>query len=132
LNSDSELTLILLRETLAICRLEPTDELPLWLHGDFFWFSKTVNETTVVCEQRFVDSAVRHVGNWRCIQVDGQLDFEQTGIIAGISGCLAANKIPIFALSTFDTDYFLVQHDAVGKSLQSLRDAGYIVRQDSP
>ena len=37
------------------------------------------------------------------------LDFNLTGILNGLSDTLAQAKIGIFSISTFDTDYLLLQ-----------------------
>ena len=39
----------------------------------------------------------------------GPLDLNLTGMLNGISDTLAIAKISIFAISTFDTDYLLLQ-----------------------
>ncbi len=41
-------------------------------------------------------------------RIVGSLDFQQVGILAEISSLLAAAEIPVLAVSTFDTDYFLI------------------------
>lgn len=47
------------------------------------------------------------------------------GILARITTLLAENKIGIFAVSTYNTDYLLVKEENYGKALKSLADAGY-------
>ena len=44
------------------------------------------------------------------------------GVLAGITGRLAAKGIPVFAVSTYDTDYVLVKaadREAAAEALQS-------------
>jgi len=38
---------------------------------------------------------------------------------------LSERSIPIFAVSTFDTDYVLVKQECVEKAVQVLREAGH-------
>lgn len=45
---------------------------------------------------------------WRIICVADKLDIALVGILAAVAGVLAQGKISLFAISTFDTDYFLV------------------------
>jgi uncharacterized protein len=59
--------------------------------------------------------------------VEGPLEFGLVGILAGISSALAAQKVPIFALSTFDTDYVLVKREQVRAAHEALSSAGYNV-----
>lgn len=57
----------------------------------------------------------------------GGLDFLLIGILSKLSGILADNKIEIFAVSTFNTDYILVKYTDFEKSLAVLLNAGYTV-----
>ena len=50
-----------------------------------------------------------------------------TSILSKLSGILADNKIGIFAVSTFNTDYILVKDADFEKSLAILLNAGYTV-----
>lgn len=57
----------------------------------------------------------------------GVLDFSLVGILSKISGVLATNQIGIFAISTFNTDYILVEVEDFEKALTALEAAGYRV-----
>jgi hypothetical protein len=59
--------------------------------------------------------------------VRGPLDFNQVGIIAGLSGTLADAGVSIFALSTYDTDYVMVKQSDFERAAAALRQAGYEV-----
>ena len=59
------------------------------------------------------------------MRVAGVLDFSLTGILAGISAVLANHNIGLFAVSTFDTDYFLVKRQDFNQALSVLQQAGY-------
>ena len=45
---------------------------------------------------------------WRAFEVEGPIPFSEVGVVAGITSVLAANRISVFVVSTFDTDYILV------------------------
>ncbi|GER83704.1 hypothetical protein KTAU_23410 [Thermogemmatispora aurantia] len=47
--------------------------------------------------------------DWAALKVVGPLDFVLTGILATLLRPLADAHIPVFALSTYDTDYLLVR-----------------------
>lgn len=47
------------------------------------------------------------------------------GIIAKISTILADNKISIFVISTFNTDYFLVKSEKLEQTKNLLEQNGY-------
>ena len=55
-------------------------------------------------------------------------DFSLIGILAGISSVLAENKIGLFAVSTFNTDYILTKEEHFERALDVLRNAGYIIK----
>jgi hypothetical protein len=46
-------------------------------------------------------------------------------VLASFLDPLAAARIPIFAVSTFDTDYVLVKEESGPAALKALRDAGH-------
>lgn len=53
---------------------------------------------------------------WKCMRVQGVLDFSLVGILSKISGILASKNISIFAISTYDTDYILVRKEDFEKA----------------
>lgn len=96
--------------TFAICRLEAGSEIPGWAHtSSFLSITRTSEELSVVCDQDLVPAGVKAARDWAAFKVEGPLDFSLTGIVASIATVLAAQQIPIFVISTFDTDYILVQ-----------------------
>jgi len=63
--------------------------------------------------------------NWKCLKVAGPLDLNLTGILAGLSDTLSKAKISIFAISTFETDYVLIQKQVLETAKSALKSAGY-------
>ena len=125
------LQLRVLPETLAVCRLEPEEALPVWAAQGAFWcVAHTPDELSVVCEQGRVPAGVRTEGGWRALKVLGPLDFSLTGILAGLASALAEAGVSIFALSTFDTDYILVKEGSLGAAIAALREQGHTVHAD--
>lgn len=59
--------------------------------------------------------------------MEGPLDFGLTGILAGLTAPLATTGIPVFAVSTFDTDYLMVRAESLDGAAQALRAAGHRV-----
>jgi hypothetical protein len=59
--------------------------------------------------------------------VRGPLDFNLTGVLAGLATPLATAGISIFAVSTYDTDYVLVRNDDLDVAVRALREAGHLV-----
>ncbi len=122
---------IMLRLTdlsLAVCKLNSIHEAEGI--GGFFTLSSTGREVSLVCESRFAPaSAVRCERGFRAFEIMGELDFSLTGIISGISSALAKNKISVFVVSTFDTDWVLVKEAKLEAAIDALVGAGYNVVQ---
>ena len=115
------LTLSLMQDTYAVCRLAPDAKVPEWAYqGSFYSISKTSDELSIVVDQRFVPAGIKKSENWKGFKVEGPLDFSLTGILAALSKTLADNQIPLFSISTFDTDYILVESKYYEKAKQVL------------
>ena len=85
----------------------------------------TDDELSLVCEEAHVPGNVRCQRGWRMFKLQGPFDFALTGILKAVLDPLAAAGIGIFALSTYDTDYVLVQAPRLDEALSALRDAGH-------
>lgn len=110
----------------AVCRLEPNSPLPQWINKKYFYsITHTPVELSIVCVDEGLPADVKKERNWKVIQVLGPLDFSLTGILASLANPLAAAKVSIFAISTFDTDYMLVQEEKLGLARECLEAAGF-------
>ena len=121
-------TLRLTEYQLTVCKLNNIREADGI--GGFFTLSSTGREVSLVCEAPFVPAAA--VGcekGFRAFEIMGQLDFSLTGIVSGITTALARNKISVFVISTFDTDWILVKEAKLEKAIDALVGAGYNVVQ---
>ena len=98
---------------------------PEWAGGELCSITSTPDELSVVCPEAAVPEGVRRQGGWRCLRVRGPLAFEETGVLAALAAPLARAAVPLFALSTFDTDYLLVPGDELEKALNALGAAGH-------
>ena len=109
---------------LTVCKVADTAALDL--NGDFYFIGKTDEEFSLVCptEDTPEETTERDDG-WKGFRIQGVLDFSLIGILSKISGILADNKIGIFAVSTYNTDYVLVKEENFDKAMQVLSDAGY-------
>ena len=116
--------------TFDIHRLPPGDEMPIEVRAaTFVWLARTADELSVVCRPNADLAARAKVSpGWAAIQVEGPLDFSIVGLLADITGALAAESVSVFALSTFDTDYVLVPGDDLGRALDCLAAAGFEAR----
>lgn len=114
--------LCVLTPRFAVWRLPASAPLP---QVPFFAALRTDDELALVTEESIAPSGVPCERGWRALKVLGPLDFSLTGILAALAVPLAEAKIPIFALSTFDTDYVLVKEDQLGAAQVALERAGH-------
>jgi len=123
------LTLDLLPETLAICRLAPEAPVPAWATapGPFLTISRTLDELSITVAQEAVPAGVRCERDYRALRVRGQLPPNLVGILLSIAQPLANAGLAIFAISTYDTDYVLVKLQDLPAALNALRGAGHQV-----
>jgi hypothetical protein len=123
------LDLYLLPGRFAVCRLEPRDDVPPWVPaaGALIVVARTIQELSIVCDAGVVPEAVHAERDLRAFVVCGPLPFDAVGIMAGLSGALAAVGIPLFVVSTFDTDYLLVREDRVDQARAALADQGHVI-----
>ncbi len=122
------LTLTLLPDLFAVCRLDRETPVPSWAQtGDFSSITRTRDELSIVCLQRSVPSGFQYEADWRCLKVEGPLDFALIGILASLTTPLAQAGISLFAVSTYDTDYLLVRAGGLATAVRALSDAGFDV-----
>jgi hypothetical protein len=111
----------------AIARLPADAAVPRWAVGQVVAVTRTPEELSVICAERPVPEATPAERGWRCLQVQGPLSFEMTGVLASLSGPLADARIPLLAFSTYDTDYLLIQEEHLAAAHAALERAGHRV-----
>ncbi len=122
----TELRLELLDEQFAIHRFSPSAKIPDEVFDEaFFNIVKTEEELSIVCRNSLTLNSERCDQGWSCIKVSGPLELNTSGILAKLSKVLAEERISIFAISTYDTDYILVKADKATEAVAALKDAGY-------
>ena len=122
------MTLELLAGSYAVVRLDARERLPDWAgEGPFVSITRTDAELSVVCPQEAVPPAARAERGWRCLRVAGPLGFGMTGILASLAGPLASSGVSIFVVSTYDTDYLMVQQRDLDRGIDALARAGHTV-----
>jgi hypothetical protein len=121
-------TLDVLPGRLAVCRLAPSAAVAAWMQTGALWSAtRTDAELSVVCDEGRVPDGVTAEPGWRALHVRGPLDFALTGVLADLARPLAEAGVPIFAVSTFDTDVLLVKADRLTDAVGALRAAGHDV-----
>ena len=123
-------SLTVLDPTLAVARLPAGEGLPWWAAGSsFLSLTRFAEETSVVCEARLVPGDVRSERGFRALRVDGTLAFQETGVLVSLATPLATAGVPVFVVSTFDTDYIMVAEPRLGDAVVALRKAGHSVTE---
>ena len=116
---------------LAVARLDPADPIPGWaVQQPISSITRTREELSIVCEAATVPADIRSARGWRCLRVAGSLDFSLTGVLAAIATPLAEARVSIFAISTYDTDYFLVRTESLRLAIERLTAAGHEVVEE--
>ncbi len=121
--------LTLLPGTYAICRLEPREGLPSWVResGEIFSITITREEVSVVCPSASAPQGVRCDRGWAALRAQGPLPLQMSGVLSALADPLAEAGVPIFAISTYDTDYLLVKQDDLPLAKQELERFGHSV-----
>ena len=110
----------------AVSRLSADAPIPAWaLTGPFASITRNEDELSIVCPAENVPAETKSQAHWTCFKLEGPFAFTQTGILASFINPLSQNKVPIFALSTFDTDYVLVPEDSSRAAEEYLQKAGH-------
>lgn len=126
----------LIAERHAICKLRPDAPIPEWAlqPGPVCSITRTADELSIVCHENNISASVRNTPElrdrppstgWICLKLEGPFPFTETGILESFLKPLSANSIPIFAVSTFDTDYVFIPEQFWGAAHDVLSAAGH-------
>jgi hypothetical protein len=113
----------------SVAQLPSDTPAPRWAKGSHFLaYIQTEDEHSIVCKSEVVPVDAQNEPGWRLLKIDAQLDFSMVGVLANLSGCLAKNRISVFVISTFNTDYFLVKDEQLSLAVNALRKVGHTIR----
>ena len=111
---------------LTVCKV--ADISSINMDADLYFLGKTDEELSLVCKTEDTpQNTLERDDGWRGFRIQGVLDFSLIGILSKLSGILAENKIGIFAVSTYNTDYILVKEENYDRALKALASEGYTV-----
>ncbi|KAI0638244.1 hypothetical protein C8Q77DRAFT_1153910 [Trametes polyzona] len=88
----------------------------------FISLTRTDEEVSLVLESEDVDDAD---AKWSCIKIVGPPEFSITGVLCNLSLPLMTATIPIYAVSTWNTDYILVSRDLADRAVEALTKDGW-------
>ena len=125
-----QLLLTVLPGMYGIARFAPDASIPVdYEQSVFYTVSRTDQELSVVCEERYLGGDLKVERGRRLIRVDSTLAFSLTGIVASLAGPLAEAAVSIFSVSTYDTDYLLVRDEDLERATVALERAGHKVQR---
>ncbi|MGB9743573.1 MAG: ACT domain-containing protein [Minisyncoccales bacterium] len=120
--TEKKFTLTILPQKFGICYLDKNTPLPEWiLNGQFFFLAKTDQELSIVFPQEKIPGGVMVERDWRIFRLEGVIDgLYAVGIIAALTKPLAEASISVFNVSTYKTNYLLVEEKNLDKAKKVL------------
>lgn len=111
----------------AVCHLPADSAVPAWATSDdhFSSITRTADELSIVASFDNVPVEYRHDPQWTCFKLEGPFPFSSVGVLSSFIVPLGEAEIPIFAVSTFDTDYVLVKQEDADSAVRALKMAGH-------
>lgn len=120
-----KLTLKILPGKFGICHLGKNIPIPDWVNGegDLISVTRTMDELSIIFSQEKIPAGVFFEKDWRAFKLltsGNDLDFTATGIVSALALPLAKAKISIFCVSTYETNYILVEEKNFEKAAKVL------------
>jgi hypothetical protein len=113
----------------SIIKFPNTHKIPPSFHDitDFKSITYTKEECSIIVPTNALETtaALAVDSGWFVIQVVGVLDFSLVGILVQLANPLAENKLSIFAVSTYNTDYLLIKNQDKDKAIHTLQECGH-------
>ncbi|KIK70659.1 hypothetical protein GYMLUDRAFT_89668 [Collybiopsis luxurians FD-317 M1] len=127
------LNLILLPSSFFVSKLLPTDPVPQSILDSlassshkFLNLTRTLEETSIVGEWHdAIPSVFQPDACWRCIKIQGPMEFALVGVLAELTAPLKKASIGVFVMSTWNTDYLLVNERNIDLAVQVLKGDGW-------
>lgn len=115
-------TLSVLPGKLAICHFAAKSAIPDWAKEiSFCSITRTPDELSIVCLQDQIPGGVLYEKDWKAFRLENFPNgIHSVGVIASLSKPLADNKISIFNISTYETNYVLVGEKDFAKAKKIL------------
>lgn len=113
--------LSVLPEKLGICHFAKNTSVPEWAKDIYFCsITRTTDELSVVCPQDKIPGGVLFEKDWRAFKLEGDVELSSVGVIASLAAPLAKVGISIFNVSTYETNYVLVEDKNLDKAKKAL------------
>jgi len=108
----------------CVCKVRDISQVDF--NDKYVFLAKTDEEISLVCKKDNVPgNALIASERYTALRFKGMLDFSLIGILAKAADILAKEKISIFAISTYNTDYILVNTNEKDAAIKALKANGY-------
>ena len=127
------LKLKITKEKFAICKLNSMEHISdLFEKGNFISITKTEEEISLICREEDTPhlTGMKVENDWQYIMIEGPLDISMVGVIAGFSEIFKNKGIPIFVLSTYNTDYIFIKQRHISDAIRALKEANHEVHEE--
>jgi hypothetical protein len=121
-----KLILSTIQDRFAICQLGSQAPIPGWVYDcDFFSITRTHEELSIICPETNIPENITSIRGWCVFKIEGQFDFNEIGVLNSITTPLAKAQLSLLTISTFDTDYILIQESHYDQARLILKSAGH-------
>ena len=93
--------------------------------------TRTAGELSIVAAEEAVPDSVKAERGWVAMRIAGTLDFSLIGILSRLTAALAEANVPVFVISTHDTDILLVRAGDAGRAVEALSTVADISRLEA-
>jgi hypothetical protein len=117
------LHITLLPERYEVCRMDKDASIPdsILNSADFISVTRTAQELSIVCTENTVSDCIKVQKDMRAFKIEGPLRFTLKGVLVSLLNPLSERGISVFAISTYDTDYLLVQEEDLLSAIEVLQ-----------
>ena len=124
--------LSLLPNQYVILKLAVDAETPAWAaNGEFFSVTRTSEELSIVTALKNVPAQMNREGKWRVLKVHGPFALDEVGVLSALAAPLSKTAISIFVISTYHTDYLLINEHQCDAAISTLQNEGHRVTSSS-
>jgi hypothetical protein len=125
-----QLKLRILDGRYGLAQLPSGGATPDWISGRFSAVISSQEGITVVCDETVLPDDAKAQSGFRCLEIGGVFDLASVGVLAAVIQPLAMAGISVFAYSTWETDYILLQETDLNLAVSALMKAGHAVHQN--
>ena len=94
--------------------------------SEFYSITNTGEEISIISDCKTIFPDIKSSEGWKCLRVEGILDFSLVGIVNEITAPLKDHKISVIVISTFNTDYIFVKNESFRTAIEVFRLSGSI------